>query len=254
MTGERVTVYLNDQLVVDDLRLENYWERGTPPYSTGPIELQAHNSPVYFKNIYIRVLPDSAGSEAVSLFNGKDLSGWQIVGEKPESWNVRDGALIANPDGGGWLASTREYDDFELQLAFRVPPGGNSGVFIRAPLYGDPAYTGIEIQILDDLAEKYANLKPWQYTGSVYDISAPELRVSKPAGVWQALRIRCIGPDLQIELNGRKINDISLIDHMHREKSHPGIKRRGGFIGLQNHGSAVEFKEISITEIFGKGS
>ena len=234
--------------------MENYWERGRPLYSNGPIELQAHNSPVYFKNIYIRELPETADPEKVSLFNGKDLSGWQIVGENPESWKVADGVLIANPDGSGWLASTREYENFELQLRYRVPPGGNSGVFIRAPLYGDPAYTGMEIQILDDLADKYANLKPWQYTGSVYDISAPGMRVSKPAGVWQDLRISCIGPDLQIELNGRKIIDISLIDHMHREKSHPGIKRRRGFIGLQNHGTAVEFKEINITEIFGKGS
>ena len=83
---------------------------------------------------------------------------------------------------GGWLATLRPYDDFRLSLEFRVPPGGNSGVFIRSPLEGDPAYTGMEIQILDDYAEQWRGLNPYQYTASIYDVQAPSERATKDAG------------------------------------------------------------------------
>ncbi len=250
MVDQRVTVYLNDLLVVADVPLENYWEPGMSLYGTGPIELQAHMTPVYFKNIFMREINGSREGKTARLFNGKDLNGWKQVAARPESWFIRDSLLVANPEGSGWLSTLYQYSDFVLEMQFRVPPGGNSGIFLRAPRIGDPAYSGIEIQILDDYAAQYADLKPWQYTGSVYDISAPTVRNSRPAGEWQDITIQCIGPNLQVVLNGRIINDINLIDQMHREAVHPGLKRRKGFIGLQNHGSEVEFRNINITEIF----
>jgi len=250
MVDERVTVYLNDFLVVENVPLENYWEPGMSLYSTGPVELQAHMTPVYFRNIFIRELEGSGTGHTVRLFNGRDLTGWKQVAGRPESWFIRDSLLVANPEGSGWLSSNREYSDFRLEVQFRVPPGGNSGIFLRSPQEGDPAFSGIEIQLLDDYAAQYADLKPWQYTGSAYAISAPTVLNSKPAGEWQDITIQYIGPHLQVVLNDRIINNIDLIDHMYRETVHPGIKRRKGFIGLQNHGSEVEFRNISITEIF----
>ena len=183
-------MFLNDVLVVDNVIMENYWERDKPIYPVGQIELQSHHSPLYFRNIFIKELPADEPAFSGPLFNGKDLTGWESVNNS-QGWNVKDGILYTEGTGGGWISTTREYDNFKLDLEFRVPPDGNSGVFIRAPHKGDPAYTGMEIQVLDDYAEKYKNLKPYQYTGSIYAVQAPDKRVTKKAGEWQKMSITC---------------------------------------------------------------
>ncbi len=249
MRDERVTVYLNEVLVVDQVIMENYWERDKPIYRSGQIELQAHNTPLYFRNIFIKELPTLEPTFNGPLFNGKDLQGWQVINGQPESWQVAAGVLYTTGQGGGWLSTTREFADFTLSLEFRVPADGNSGVFLRSPHHGDPAYTGMEIQVLDDYAEQYARLKPWQYTGSVYGIQAPSQRVSKRAGEWQKMVITCRGPRVCVELNGQKTIDTDLVDHMQQSKEHQGIQRRAGYIGLQNHSSKLEYRNIWLEEL-----
>ena len=249
MRGEKVTVYLNDILVVNNVIMENYWERDRPIYPSGQIELQAHNTPLYFRNIYIRELEPKPLLFSGSLFNGINLDGWQVIGNTDQSWRVKDGVLFSDGEGGGWLSTTRIFADFKLSLEFRVPPGGNSGVFIRAPHDGDPAYTGIEVQVLDDYANEYADLKPWQYTGSLYGLQAPLQRESKNADHWQKMEISCKGPGISVVLNGVNIIDANLIDFMVNEKKHPGIKRRSGYIGLQNHNTKIEFRNIQLSEL-----
>jgi len=245
---EKVTVYLNGRLVVDNIRMENYWERDKPAYMSGPIELQAHNSPLWFRNIFIRELP----SESIyngPLFNGRDLTGWRIINGEDDSWHVNGDILYTEGSGGGWLSTEKEYSDFILSMEFRVTPGGNSGIFLRTPQSGDPAYTGMEIQVLDDYAEKYADLKEWQYTGSIYGVEPPSQRVSLPAGEWQKIVILCEGPVVKIDLNGKNIHDTNITKYMWQEKSHPGLKRRKGFIGLQSHGSRIEYRNIYLEEL-----
>ncbi len=249
MKGERVTVWLNDVLVVDNVIMENYWERDIPIYPTGQIELQAHTTPLYFKNVYIKELPDEEPSFTGELFNGKDLTGWQVMSDNKDSWKVEDGVLYTEGKGGGWIATTDQFDNFKLELEFRVPEGGNSGVFVRTPLEGDGAYKGMEIQVLDDYADKYKDLKAWQYTASIYDVQAPSKRMTQKAGEWQQMVIVCDGPHVTVELNGELINDANLIDHMHRTAKHPGLTRRKGYIGLQNHSTRVEYKNIRLTEL-----
>jgi HEAT repeat protein len=185
------------------------------------------------------------------LFNGKDLSGWQTINQKDEgtSWGVEDSLLFTAGKGGSWLSTENEYENFKLDLEFRLPPGGNSGVFLRAPHEGDPAYTGMEIQILDDEAGEYAELKSWQYTGSIYAVQAPSKRVTKKAGEWQSMEITCVGPLVQVVLNGEMIVDTDLIKHMDKVGKNPGLKRRKGYIGLQDHSSRVEFRHIRLTEL-----
>lgn len=252
MINDRVTVYLNSQLVVSNVVLENYWNRDKPIYSTGQIELQSHTTPLYFKNIFIREFP-----RAHKLFNGKDLTGWERVGGRAGRWQVDDGVLSTEGGGekwnrgmgGGWLSTAKQYDNFTLELEYRLPEGGNSGIFLRAPHQGDPAFAGMEIQLLDDDADKYAGLEAWQYTGSIYDVQAPGKRAGKKAGEWQKMTIVCDGPNVQVALNGEKIINTSLIDHMDRVEEHPGLKRRTGYIGLQNHNTKIEFRNITITEI-----
>ena len=136
MIDDKVTVYLNDHLVVNNVTMENYWNRDIPIYPYGQIELQNHGSELWFKNVFIREIPRGEGWRP--LFNGKDLTGWKAIGGKLSSWGVEDGMLFTTGDGGGWLSTDDEYSDFELELEFRVPEGGNSGVFIRAPRNGKP--------------------------------------------------------------------------------------------------------------------
>ena len=248
LVDDHCTVYLNDVLVVDDVVLENYWERDKKLYPVGSIELQAHHSPLAFRNIYIRELPSTIDTNVVELFNGRELSGWQVISNSSNSWKAEDGILSTGGHGGGWISTEKEYSDFSLELEFNVPDGGNSGVFIRAPHEGDPAYTGMEIQVLDDYAEKYATLQPWQYTGSIYAVQAPAKRVTKKAGEWQKMQITCTGPKVQVILNGEQIVDSNLIEHMEKTAKSPGIKRRGGYIGFQNHGAPVQYRNIRIRE------
>jgi len=249
MIGERVTVYLNDVLVVDSIALENYWDRSIPVFPAGQIELQSHSSPLFFRNIFIREIPTQKSLFTGSLFNGEDLKGWKIIEGKEENWRVKDGILFTTGEGGGWLSTDREFDNFQLDVDFRVSEGGNSGVFLRSPRQGDPAYTGMEIQVLDDYAAEYAKLRLWQYCGSLYGIQAPSVRATKKAGEWQHYTIVAEGPRVRITLNNQLIVDADLISHMDQETSHPGLKRRSGYIGLQCHGLKVEYRNITIKEL-----
>src|SRR5712691_8062124 len=103
----------------------------------------------------------------VSLFNGRDLEGWTTVHPSSGGYLVKDGLLICPAGENAHLFTTREYSDFDFRFDFRMDPGANNGVGIRAPLEGDAAYAGMEIQILDDSAPEYANLKSWQFCGSI---------------------------------------------------------------------------------------
>src|SRR5258708_9824060 len=105
-------------------------------------------------------LPGAEETGFVSLFNGKNLRGWVEAGRQGRGYIIEDGTLVCPADGGGNLLTAQEYGNFVLRLEFKPEAGGNNGVGIRAPLEGDVAYVGMEIQILDDYAEKYAKLKP----------------------------------------------------------------------------------------------
>jgi hypothetical protein len=184
------------------------------------------------------------------LFNGKDLKGWKVLGGKLESWSAdpKEKILFVKGGGGGWLMTEKEYGDFELRLEFKVPKGGNSGVALRSPMKGDPAYTGMEIQILDDPA--YKGLQKWQATGSIYGVVAASKVPTKPVGQWNKYRIVCKGRKVTVELNGEKVVDANLDDHKEKHgKAHPGILRAKGHVGLQEHGGKVEFRNLYIKEL-----
>jgi len=177
------------------------------------------------------------------------LVGWQQIGGQGGAWRIEEGVLSIDEGSGGWLATHRQYGNFVLSLDYRISPAGNSCVFIRAPLEGDPAYTGLEIQIVDDYAERPSPLESWQYTGSLYGVQAPSNRVSKQAGQWQTMVIVARGPRIQVELNGTKIVDADLTNYTYLANTHPGLTRTSGYVGLQSHGSRVEFRNIRIREL-----
>jgi hypothetical protein len=182
-----------------------------------------------------------------ALFNGKDLTGWKVnEGGKMERWGADKGILYVEGEAGGWLMTEKEYGDFEVRVDFKLPKAGNSGVGLRSPMKGDPAYVGMEIQLLDDGADEYKNLKPFQYTGSIYGVVPPAKRVTKPAGEWQTIRIVAKGRKVTVELNGTEIVDANLDDHKDQFEKHPGLTREKGHLGLQSHTGRVEFRNLYV--------
>src|SRR6185436_11901854 len=105
-----------------------------------------------------------------SLFDGQSLKGWKMLSAKGEGYGVKDGVIYCAKGGGGNLLTEKEFADFVLRFDFKLEPGANNGLGIRAPLEGDAAYVGIELQILDEVKLKYKGLRPEQYHGSVYDV------------------------------------------------------------------------------------
>ncbi len=183
------------------------------------------------------------------LFNGTDLSGWQVVGEPVDCWAVTDGVLHPTKKGG-WLSTVDEYDDFELELEFMLAPGSNSGVFLRAPHEGRTSRTGMEIQLIDEGAEMYADLKGWQRTGALYHVQEPTVDAFTAAGAWQTIRMRAEGRQLTIWLNGTKIVEADLDAYPDRDHEHPGLKRSTGYIGLQNYGGRdIQFQNVRLREL-----
>jgi hypothetical protein len=178
------------------------------------------------------------------LFNGKDLTGWQVHNGKIDVWGADNGLLYVNGKGGGWLMTEKEYADFELRLEYKMPVHGNSGVAVRAPRQGDPAYQGMEIQLLDD--ENWKNLRPTQYTGSIYNVVGPAKHLTKPAGQWNQMRIVAKGRKVTVELNGTTIVDANLDEYKDQTQKHPGLLRQKGHLGLQSHDGRVEFRNLYV--------
>jgi hypothetical protein len=260
MVGEKVTVYMNGELVVDNVTLENYWDRKLPIFPSGPIELQAHGTDLAFRDVYVRKLsdrqisltPEEETDGFISLFNGKDLTGW--IGNMTD-YKVVDQTILIDPTAGGKgnLYTEKEYDDFIFRFDFQLTPGANNGIGIRTPLEGDAAYVGMEIQVLDNTSPIYANLEPYQYHGSVYGVIPAKREFLKPVGQWNEEEIRIEGDRIRVTLNGQIIVDGDLkeasmngtLDH----KNHPGLLRTKGHIGFLGHGSEVRFKNLRIKSL-----
>ncbi len=260
MIGDRVTVYLNGVLVVDDVVLENYWDRNLPIFSEEAIELQAHGTDLAFRNIFVKELntkPYELSKEEKEqgfevLFNGKDLSNW--VGNKTD-YIVEDNSIAIYPtkESHGNLNTEKEYSDFIFRFEFQLTPGANNGLGIHAPLDGDAAYVGKEIQILDNDAPVYSKLEAYQYHGSVYGIMPAKRGFLKPTGDWNQEEVYVKGDYIKVTLNGtvilegdiKKATKSGTLDH----KDHPGLNRHTGHIGFLGHGTVVKFKNIRVKDM-----
>ncbi len=187
----------------------------------------------------------------VPLFNGEDLSGWQLRRDDRGGYKVENGSLVCPADGGGYLFTDKQYDDFSFRFDFRLEPGANNGIAIRSPLVdAKPAYEGMEIQILDNRGYDKA-IKPTQYHGSLYDVVAARRGALKPAGQWNVQEIRCLGRRITVTVNDIPILDTNLdeIQDPAVLKKHPGLLRTSGHIGLLGHGSRVEFRNLRVKEL-----
>ncbi|MEI6534936.1 MAG: DUF1080 domain-containing protein [Verrucomicrobiaceae bacterium] len=267
MIGSRVSVWLNEKLVVDHAILENYFdkklplEQRRPILPRGPVQFQTHGSEIRWKNIYVREIGSeeackilaSHGAEGYkSIFNGKDLEGWQAA---VDNYEVKDGAIVCKPDKGGNLLTKEEYSDFQARVMIKLPPGGNNGLAIRCPLKGNTAYDGMtELQVLDDNYEKVkGKIDPRQAHGSAYGMVAAARGYHQPIGEWNFEEVTIKGSTIKVELNGTIILDCDLskvdMENVMAHSKHPGKDRPSGFFGFAGHDDPVQFKDVLIKRL-----
>ena len=188
-----------------------------------------------------------------SLFNGQDLTGWRSPSGKSGGYGVTNGVMFCGKGVGGKLMTEKEFSDFILRIEFKLDEGANNGVGIRAPLEGDAAYNGMEIQILDDVAAdkgKWGKLKETQYHGSIYDVFAAKRGALKPPGEWNEEEITAIGRHVKVVVNGKTIIDANLNEApVGKLMGHPGLLRERGHIGWLGHGDYLEFRNVRIKEV-----
>jgi hypothetical protein len=255
MLGERVWVHLNGELTVDGVVMENYWDRKRPLPARGPLQLQTHGGEIRFRNLTVHeVAADQANTMLARidaggfspLFDGRSLAGWR--GDL-DSYEVVDGAIRTKAGKGGNLFTADVFADFVVRLQFRLPPGGNSGLAIRYPGAGDPAYAGVEVQVLDDTAAKHSKLKEWQYHGSVYGVVPSHRGHLRAVGEWNFEEVTVKGSRCTVVLNGTTILDADIAAVPSQLDKHAGKDAREGHFGFAGHGDPVEFRDVRIRRL-----
>ena len=197
----------------------------------------------------------------IQLFNGKDLAGWQDGAGKPATrWKVEDGVIVWQK-GCGDLWTVGRYGDFILDLEFNIAKGTNSGILLRCDKLRDWLNTSFEIQILDTVGENRVGKHD---CGALYDVQAPAKQPLKPAGEWNRYVITFRGNRLEVVFNDVKTLDVDLDKWTEAGKNPDGTKNkfkiayakmaREGFIGLQDHGGAINFRNIKLKPLDTKGT
>jgi hypothetical protein len=244
-----------DNVVTVDTNLDDHVEKARQAGRTGisraagPIGLQRLLGNVRYRNIRIR---DLGGNKTpvkdawVDLFNGRDLTGWREFVTSGQ-WAVA-GGVIGTPggQGGGWLATEKEYSDFELELEYKHPPRGNSGVFLRMPDDTSVPIGGafLEVQLMTENASAQAIHR----AGGVYRV-LPAAVADTPPDAWHKLRIRAVGPEITTWINDKQVAAGNVDTATVTGNPIPHLKRRTGRIGLQRHGTQIEFRNIRIKEL-----
>jgi hypothetical protein len=186
------------------------------------------------KDGFTPLFPENGEPKGFSVREWNDLA-------KPKpgvQWTVKDGVLNSGKQRGNWLISDKEYDDFILEFEFKLTEVGNSGVALRAPMNGDPAFDGMELQLAD--LRYNTEAKDSELTGGIYRAIAPTKQVYKPTE-WNSCRIELKGTHLKVTMNGELIQDVDLSKFDQPVKRHDGtnappIKDRPlkGHIGFQH--------------------
>ncbi len=261
MIGDRVTVILNGEMVVDNVILENFWDRSQPIFAMEQLELQAHGSEVAYRDIYVKEI-DRAETFTLSedeekenyevLFDGTNMHNW--TGNTTD-YIIEDGNIAVYPSNGsgGNLYTKKEYDNFVFRFEFQLTEGANNGLGIRTPMGVDAAYQGMELQILDNDASMYNTLDEFQYHGSVYGVIPAKRGFLKPIGEWNYQEVVADGDNIKITLNGTTILNGNIREASMNGtldgKDHPGLLNKSGHIGFLGHGSVVKFRNIRVKQL-----
>jgi hypothetical protein len=265
MVGERVTIWLNGKLIVENARLNNFWDRKKPlgkqkpVIRRGPIELQTHGGEIRWRNVFIREIGGEEANQFLAhvnakgfknIFNGKDMTGWA---GPVQNYVANQGVLSCKKGKGGTIYTKEEYGDFVVRMEVKIPMGGNNGLAIRYPGKGDTAYVGMcELQVLDNTAPGYAKLKPQQYHGSAYGMVPAHRGYLRKPGEWNYQEVTVKGSTIHVELNGVTIlnTDLSKVEKpMAPIKKFKGRTRTKGHFGFAGHGAAVQFRNVRIKRL-----
>jgi hypothetical protein len=190
------------------------------------------------------------------LFNGKDLTGWTTNTNKPIASKVEDGALQPYKSGGYLIIHEKKFGDFILSCDVKTSgPSCNSGIFFRIGNPRIPVYTGLEAQVEsnDDGGS------PMHAFGAIYDLVPAKEAADKPPGEWNHVVLTCKGPLITVQVNGKEISKMNVDEFKDRGKRPDGSRHkfgvavkdmaRVGYIGFQDHGHPVWFKNVKILEL-----
>jgi hypothetical protein len=199
---------------------------------------------------FVHLFPEDGVPKGWVVRQWNDL---KVPAEPGVQWKVIDGVLHGSEPRGTWLVSEQEYSDFVLKFEFKLGERGNSGCALRAPMFGDPAFDGLELQMADYRYNPEA--KDSELTGGIYRAIAPTRQVYRPTE-WNAYEIELVGSIMKVQLNGETIQDIDLEKYDQPVKRHdntdaPPVKdrpRRGhlGFQELSRDGAHVQIRHARI--------
>jgi hypothetical protein len=210
---------------------------------------------VSFRNLFMRELPRAPSPPWQVLFRGDNLDAWDAP---PRGWRIEDGELVPsrrrrNRETDNTLWTKERYGDFLLELEFKLSPDSQSGVFIRTGDRENRGSTGLEIQLADSHGVAPPGLRD---CGAVYDILPPRLSAVRPPEEWNQLTVVAQENLLSVVLNGERIIDLDLdqwralggdtSDTAREVRPAPG---GDGFIGLEDGGSPVGFRNVRIKRL-----
>ena len=191
--------------------------------------------------------------KVIKLFNGTDLNNW--IQQKPRAWEAKDGVLGPSLSPGGYIWAKGNFENFELELDFKMSKRCNSGVFFRTNSK-NPVQGGFEIQILDSHGKTKAGRHD---CGALYDALAPSVNAARPAGEWNHMQLIVNGSVVKVRLNGKEVIDADLDQWKTARKNPDGSRNkfrtalkdlpRAGSIGLQYHGHPVWFKNLNLKKL-----
>ncbi len=187
--------------------------------------------------------PEERAEGWVSLFDGRSLDGWSTLLPNWHRWCVQDGAIICQRGSAPhpWLRSQQRYSSFILRLEYQLEAGGNSGVFVWAPLDARASSLGFEVQLMSGPP---GELDRFNTAGAIYGVQPPTEDASRSPDEWNDLEIACRGSKVTVRLNGRIVQDFNADDV-------PIMKTRlrQGFVGLQDHENLVMFRRVRIRDL-----
>lgn len=179
-------------------------------------------------------------AEFVDLFEGNDLSGW-VEMEEPGAFEVRDGVLeLSNPHNyPNWLRSERTYENFVLELEYQPLGWAEGGIYLHAPLHGDPIKSGVKIHLRHDRTEEGA-----RSTGALYDVRPPIVLANQAGDAWNHLRAEMDWPRLRVWMNDILIHDVQMErDDVLRNRL------RSGYLGFEDSNTRFRFRNVRIREL-----